>query len=486
MEQSVPVIERRRERSLRRRPMRRLELGEQLFEGASNDAIVSRDRLYRNLLMLADAFAVLAAVLVGLALLGDDRLTYGALAIAPLALLTSKVVGLYERDEVVLNKSTLEEAPLLFQSATLLVVLIEVGQGFVLEGVTGPLQILVLWGLLFACGLVFRTVARHLAARIATPERCLVVGDLRSTGAVGAKLERETARQQLLAGRLPLDFAGDSDDNLAAIERAVHEHQAHRVILAPQTADSEMVLDAIRLVKSLGVKVSLLPRLFEVVGSSVVFDQLDGVTVLGVRRFGLSPTARWIKRGMDVLGAGLGVLAIAPVMAVIAVAVRLDSPGQIFFRQVRVGRDGKRFEMLKFRTMVANAEDLKEELRDGAVVTDLFKLTHDPRITRVGRILRATSLDELPQFLNVVRGDMSLVGPRPLVVDEDALVEGWHRRRLYLTPGMTGPWQVLGATRVPLQEMVKIDYLYIANWSLWRDVAIILRTIGHMTRRSGL
>ena len=116
----------------------------------------------------------------------------------------------------------------------------------------------------------------------------------------------------------------------------------------------------------------------------------------------------------------------------------------------------------------------------------MFKLADDPRITRVGRLLRKTSLDELPQFFNVLLGDMSLVGPRPLVVDEDELVQGWHRRRLHLVPGMTGPWQVLGSTRVPLQEMVKIDYLYIANWSLWGDVKILVRTVAHVLRREGV
>jgi lipopolysaccharide/colanic/teichoic acid biosynthesis glycosyltransferase len=116
----------------------------------------------------------------------------------------------------------------------------------------------------------------------------------------------------------------------------------------------------------------------------------------------------------------------------------------------------------------------------------VFKLTRDPRVTRIGRLLRKTSIDELPQLLNVLRGDMSLVGPRPLVVDEDRLVEGRHRERLQIPPGMTGPWQVLGPNRPPLAEMVKADYLYAANWSLWVDVKILLRTFGHVARQRGL
>jgi lipopolysaccharide/colanic/teichoic acid biosynthesis glycosyltransferase len=210
------------------------------------------------------------------------------------------------------------------------------------------------------------------------------------------------------------------------------------------------------------------------------------VTVLGVRRFGLTRSSARVKRATDLLGAGLGILATAPVMAVLAILIRLDSHGPVFFRQDRVGRNGRPFEMLKFRSMVDGAEARRAELEAFNESDGVFKIAEDPRVTRIGRFLRKTSLDELPQLLNVLRGDMSLVGPRPLVADEDALVQGFHRRRLHLTPGMTGPWQILGARKVPLQEMVTIDYLYIANWSLWTDVKIMLRTVVHMLSRRGM
>ena len=143
--------------------------------------------------------------------------------------------------------------------------------------------------------------------------------------------------------------------------------------------------------------------------------------------------------------------------------------------------------MLKFRSMVADAERIKDELREhNEADGGLFKITDDPRITRVGRFLRKTSLDELPQLLNVVRGDMSLVGPRPLVPDEDALIEGWQRRRLAVRPGMTGLWQIFGSSRIPMHEMVKIDYLYGANWSIWLDLKILLRTVPYVIRRRGM
>jgi lipopolysaccharide/colanic/teichoic acid biosynthesis glycosyltransferase len=208
--------------------------------------------------------------------------------------------------------------------------------------------------------------------------------------------------------------------------------------------------------------------------------------MLGIRPFGLSRSSMALKRAFDLVAAGFGVVAVAPILAAIAIAIRLDSKGPILFRQVRVGRDGREFEIFKFRSMVVDAEALKDELRELNEVGDgMFKIARDPRVTRVGAFLRRTSLDEMPQLFNVLRGEMSLVGPRPLVTDEDAQVLGLDRSRLHLTPGMTGPWQVLGA-RVPMHEMVGIDYLYVANWSLWADLKLLLRTIGHVARRGNV
>jgi len=173
-------------------------------------------------------------------------------------------------------------------------------------------------------------------------------------------------------------------------------------------------------------------------------------------------------------------------LAAAALAIRLESPGPIFFRQTRVGRDGETFDILKFRTMVVDAEERKAELLEFNETDGFFKMQDDPRITRVGKVLRKTALDELPQLFNVLRGEMSLVGPRPLVLDEDRRVEGMHRNRLHLTPGMTGHWQILGSSRIPMSEMVNIDYLYVANWSLWVDIKILLRTVPFMLSRRGL
>jgi lipopolysaccharide/colanic/teichoic acid biosynthesis glycosyltransferase len=176
----------------------------------------------------------------------------------------------------------------------------------------------------------------------------------------------------------------------------------------------------------------------------------------------------------------------SPLLLLAAIAIRLDSKGPSLFKQPRIGRDGAEFMMLKFRTMHSGADRLKRELEALNESNGLFKIRDDPRITRVGRVLRRTGFDETPQLINVLRGEMSLVGPRPLVPDEDRMITGWHRRRLHVMPGVTGPWQILGPTLVPLDEMTKIDYLYGANWSLWGDVKILLRTAQHVVARRGL
>jgi lipopolysaccharide/colanic/teichoic acid biosynthesis glycosyltransferase len=190
---------------------------------------------------------------------------------------------------------------------------------------------------------------------------------------------------------------------------------------------------------------------------------------------------------MDVAGATIALTMLAPLLVVLSLAIKLDSRGPIFFRQRRIGRTGERFDMIKFRSMVVDADQLKSNLLErNEAEGGLFKISNDPRITRLGRFLRQASLDELPQLLNVLKGTMSLVGPRPLVPDEDALIEGWQRRRLAVKPGMTGLWQIYGAARIPMNEMVKIDYLYGANWSLWLDLTILIRTIPHVLYRRGL
>jgi lipopolysaccharide/colanic/teichoic acid biosynthesis glycosyltransferase len=207
--------------------------------------------------------------------------------------------------------------------------------------------------------------------------------------------------------------------------------------------------------------------------------------VLGLNPLTLARSSRFLKRSMDIVGATVGLLLFSPLVVLVAVTVKLDSRGSVLFTQQRIGRKGRIFQMLKFRTMVPGAERQVEELFELSDDPHWLKLDHDPRITRVGRVLRLTSLDELPQLWNVLRGDMSLVGPRPLIETEDATVSGWARTRLDLAPGITGMWQVLGRTSIPFEEMVKLDYLYVTNWSVWLDVKLLLRTFPVVLHRRG-
>jgi lipopolysaccharide/colanic/teichoic acid biosynthesis glycosyltransferase len=266
----------------------------------------------------------------------------------------------------------------------------------------------------------------------------------------------------------------------------VEELQIHRVVIEPSAPHPGVTHDLVREAKATGARVSLHPRMLEVVGSSIELDDIQGLTLLGVRSFGLSRSSALLKRAFDATGAALGLIALSPLVAVIAAAIRLDSKGPVIYRQPRIGREGRTFMIWKFRTMVDGADALKESLREHNEAEGLFKIAADPRITRVGRRLRQYSLDELPQLVNVLRGEMSLVGPRPLVADDDGRITGLDRRRLSLTPGMTGHWQVLGSARVPLGEMIKLDYLYVASWSLWTDVKILLRTLPYVIARRGM
>ncbi|MGA9859846.1 MAG: exopolysaccharide biosynthesis polyprenyl glycosylphosphotransferase [Solirubrobacteraceae bacterium] len=315
------------------------------------------------------------------------------------------------------------------------------------------------------------------------------MGETERVDRVRQKLAASSARAKVVAA-LPLLTSDVEDGDWLAmpelLRRVVRDLNVHRIIIAPATSDTTGVVNLIRTAKAVGVRVSVLPRMFEVVGSSVEFDDVDGMTMLGVRRFGLSRSSRLLKRAFDIALASAGLIVIGPLLVMIAIVIRLESRGPVLFRQVRVGRNGEHFSIFKFRSMVADAEAQKESLRARNEAGDgLFKLTQDPRVTRVGSLLRMTSLDELPQLFNVLRGEMSLVGPRPLILDEDAQVLGLDRSRLHLTPGMTGPWQILGA-RVPMQEMVGLDYLYVANWSLWLDLKVMLRTVRHVALRGNV
>jgi len=455
-----------------------------------------RDAIFRRALAAADVLGCLLALCIAVYLVPgtDTRMRVADLALVPLIVVLSKAIGLYDRDQHRLRKSTLDEIPVLCNLAIFFALGVWLAEALLFRDPLDRPQVLLLALDSFLLVAGARALARVIALRTTPPERVLVVGsDWDCDRAKKVLTDHRAGLRAVVVGRVGLTphapgayDRSDLPELRHAIAEAITTQSVERVILAPDGFDQEEVLEVIRLIKALGAKLSVLPRLLEVVGSASVFDELQGLTLLGVRPYGLSKSSRQLKRAMDLAVCGAAVLALSPLFLIIALAIKLDSRGPVFFRQRRIGRKGQFFYMNKFRSMVPHAEQIKDQLREhNEAEGGLFKITDDPRITRVGRFLRRTSLDELPQLLNVLRGDMSLVGPRPLVPDEDALIEGWRRRRLAVKPGMTGLWQIFGSSRIPMHEMVKIDYIYGANWSLWLDLRILLRTIPYILSRRG-
>jgi exopolysaccharide biosynthesis polyprenyl glycosylphosphotransferase len=475
----------------RRRALEPAVESDQAFRGAASVETIAQAARRRNAaevlaLAAADLIAAAGALLVGVELLGDGHLRPAGLLALPLVLLASKLLGLYDRDRFVLHKSSLEEAPKLFHLATLSVLLIWVSEGAFVAGGLAAGQIAGMWATLMLLGLVGRAVART-AVLAATPEeRCLVVGD----GAVAEHLRTKLASAPAVNAKVveivPLtDRRGQVPWTALNLQFVATRCGVERILIAPPPDKTEPVLDLLRIARSLGIPVSVLPRVLEVVGSAIELEDVGGLPILGARDSRPSRSSRALKRAFDLTGAVVSLVLLAPFLALIAVAIKLDSPGPVLFRQRRVGRGGEVFRMLKLRTMHEDAERRKGELRELNEAEGVFKIHDDPRITRVGRLLRRASLDETPQLWNVLRGEMSLVGPRPLPEDEDQRVTGWDRERLDVSPGITGHWQVLGSARIPLHEMVRIDRLYAANWSLWLDLKLLLRTVPHVVARRG-
>ncbi len=460
--------------------------------GGSLNAILRRDAVLRRWLACADVLACGVTLMAATKLEVDDRWRWTVPLVLPLIVPMAKLIGLYDRDESLLRKSTLDEAVGVLRLATWYTLMFWLLAPVLLMERLGREQIVGTWLLLIVLVVGLRLIARIVVLRSRPPERCLVVGEQESCERVAAKLDGSRGIAAQVA--LGLRFASAEQEaremsrlaDGARLASLVAEHDIHRLVIAPHDSDAEHILDLVQAANQLSLHVSIVPRMLEVVGSSVEFDDLNGLTVLGVKRFGLGRSSRAMKRALDLAGAAVGLIVLSPLFAAIAVAVRLDSDGPAFYRQRRVGQDGRSFMVIKFRTMVLGAHEMRAQLASANEADGLFKIAEDPRITRVGRILRRLSLDELPQLVNVLRGEMSLVGPRPLVVDEDERVEGWYRQRLTLTPGMTGRWQILGSARIPLSEMVKLDYLYVTSWSLWNDVKIMLRTIPFVAGRRGL
>ncbi len=266
--------------------------------------------------------------------------------------------------------------------------------------------------------------------------------------------------------------------SLAELPTILAEIRPDEVILSEAEIDERTVLDFVEQAHRAGVKVRLAPATTELLVQKGEYAPVQGVLLFDIRPPILTGWDWGVKRVFDVVGSALIIVLGLPLWSLVALAIKLDSSGPVFYVDRRVGVGEKEFNMLKFRTMVVDAAARQESLEEANEATGaLFKIRDDPRVTRVGRVLRRFSIDELPQLVNVVRRQMSLVGPRPLPVRDYVLLEDWHRARYLVLPGMTGLWQISGRAGLSFDDLVRLDFAYVENWSVWLDLTIILKTI---------
>ncbi|WP_445166918.1 sugar transferase [Mycolicibacterium sp. Dal123E01] len=328
---------------------------------------------------------------------------------------------------------------------------------------------------------------RRLIVRTIDPTvtRILVVG----TGSISDRLTSRLHRcpDTFVVGHVDDDAPADALTlgRLADLPEVCEAYRIDRVIVGFPNASDLAVLDALRKLQG-RVPVSEIPRYFELHNWRSEAEELHGLTLMHLPTASLGPSARITKRVIDITAATLALLVASPAMVLVAVAIRLDTRGPVFFRQERMGRSGKPFRIFKFRSMTADAWQLRSTVAqlnesDGP----LFKMEIDPRVTRVGAFIRKTSLDEVPQLLNVIRGEMSLVGPRPLPTEESDRIDGAALARLDVKPGITGLWQVCGRSQLSYADLQHLDSIYVGSWSLMWDLRIIAKTPQVVFGRSG-
>jgi exopolysaccharide biosynthesis polyprenyl glycosylphosphotransferase len=469
--------------------------------------LVRRALLVADLVGLVSAF-VLAQLAYGpptsassLDRIGPQEEYFTFLATLPLWVLLAKAYRLYANDEERTDHSTVDEVVGIFHLVTVGTFTVLVASW--LTGVASPQvgKIAAFWLLGISLVSLGRAGARTVCRRQPSYlQNAVIVG----CGYVGQTVARKFLNHPEYGVHVVGFLDAEPRDKSALVRHlpvlgttrqlreVVQELRIDRVIFAFSSDSHEETLELMRSMKDLDVQVDVVPRLFEMITPTVQMHSVEGLPMLSMPAMRLSRSDRSLKRAMDLALAVIGLIMLAPVFLLAAVAIKLDSPGPVFFGQERIGARDRGFRMWKFRSMIADAEGRQAEiahlntyLRDGDQPI-MFKAQNDPRVTRVGRFLRRTNIDELPQLMNVVSGEMSLVGSRPLIPAEDQAVGDWGRRRLDLKPGMTGLWQVLGRNDIPFSEMVLLDYQYVTTWTLRSDLALLWRTAAVVARQASL
>jgi exopolysaccharide biosynthesis polyprenyl glycosylphosphotransferase len=466
-----------------------------------------RGWLIRRALLTADVLGLTLAFVVSAVAFGGNaqadhvstlRELVLFLAGLPVWIVLTKVYGLYERDEERTDHTTVDDIVGVFHLVTVGAWLLYIGG--LLTGLANPPveRLITFWVVAVVAIAAFRAVARSSCHRSpAYLQNTIIVG----AGDVG----QLTARKILNHHEYGINLVGFVDaepkerrpdlDHLTLLggpeklRDLVKLLDVERVIIAFSNDADDETLAMIRTVQDLGVQIDIVPRLFDILGPGVGIHTIEGLPLMGLAPLKLARSSKLLKRALDLVVASVTLLVFAPVLLAIAAAIKFDSKGPVLFRQTRRGRKEEVFQIFKFRTMNADAEARKCELEHLNMHLApggdprMFKIADDPRITRIGAFLRRTRLDELPQLFNVLKGEMSLVGPRPIILAEDEHVAGWARRRLDLRPGITGLWQVLGASDIPFEEMTRLDYRYVTNWSLAEDLRLIMLTLPSIFRR---
>ncbi len=438
-----------------------------------------RHVVLRRVLACAD---VIASLLAGLSLVyssgGEAVFLAWGLAYLPVWILVAKLLGLYDRDEAVLRHLTVDEVPRL----VLWALIGTLGLALFLEltpagGLHASSTIAA--GLVAVAAVVpLRALARWAWRRLTPPERVVLVGPREPADAFKRKLELfPDLHMAVTQERDALDSYRFDPLSLAEVDR---------IVLAPAVLSDEEVGEVARFSRVAGLLLTVVPPRHGVFGHPVRLSRLAELSILDYGKVDLSQTTLVLKRGLDIVLSAVTLVLFRPLLVVSALAGKLDDRGAVFFSQWRSGRNGRPFRMHKFRTMVENAEEMLPQLvRLDELPEPVFKLEHDPRVTRVGRLLRRWSLDELPQLVNVLRGQMSLVGPRPEQVEVVDRYSPEQCLRLLVKPGLTGPMQVYGRGELGLAERLTVERDYIENLTLGRDVRILGMTISAVIKGRG-
>jgi len=318
----------------------------------------------------------------------------------------------------------------------------------------------------------------------------IVVGDEKRGKIVAEALEKQLSWGHKILGRLTLESESSSKDvigELKDLPKILCKLPVDEVVFALGGQRNIKLSQYLDLCRKMGVEARILPALWSPENPFLYAETIQGIPFLTIGVTKINAAGLLYKRILDIIGGLVGTFLFLLMYPFVAIAIKLDSPGPVLFKQKRVGQHGRTFTLYKFRTMYVDAEERKKELMAQNIMKGpMFKIENDPRITRVGRFLRKTSLDEFPQFINVLKGEMSLVGTRPPTLEEVEKYELWHWKRLTLKPGITGLWQISGRNKITdFDKIVKLDCKYLENWKFRDDIKIILKTIWVVLKRKG-